>query len=731
MKLTGFNAVPTVCRLARTRTSRVRACWRGANRLLVGLTLLGVLLAPGPAEARPQARAHDGAAAAPVAAPAAPPVEAPAEGPADATPHAPALAGPLWATPPGVEVPDARAALALYRGGGFVPLRGNLARGYARGIVWLAAELPVDARHARELVLDVAPGYLDHVTAYQARADGTLRLLGVAGDQVPQSQRALQSPGAAFPVQVPAGESTAVLLRIQTVSTQAAMVSVHSRSSDAASQFRTGLVLGGLFTVSLLMLLLALGLWVLSRQHSFLLWGANVVVVSGLWALLHGVPSLLLPDDRLHWANAAMGPFNLLSLVVGTLFMRAVFEVRTLSPTLHRLLGAGVLLLPLVMLAGARAPGPVLLMTSLPLFALTALAIVWQMVRRERVGLLYGPAFLLYLGASLHNLLATLGWVPFDRLSFYGWQVAGCLNLVWLLVALVAQVRRSRDLHAQERLRLLRELSDRNAQLEHRVAARTQTLEAALRDVQRAESEQRELLSMASHEFRTPAAVIKASLDSLDLLQDKAPPEVLARLGNIRAASQRMTRLADDVITHERLREPDLPMNRVVIDLRQVLQEAARHYPDARVLLGPLHEQAVPVRIDAALIGIALHNLLDNALRYHPDEALGPVLVTLSLQPVAAPLQACIEVSDQGVGVPDAAKPMIFERFYVVPREGHDEPVRTLASGSRLGRSHGLGLAIVRRIAQAHGGTVSVRDNQPRGAVFTLSLPLASAQTPR
>lgn len=646
-------------------------------------------------------------------------------------PPAPALAGPLWATPPGAVVPDADRAWALYRQGGFVPVDGNLTRGFVPEVVWLVAHVAADARRAQDLVLAVAPAYLDHVTAYQLQADGSLRMLGVSGDQVPQMQRPLVALDAAFPLSLAAGQAATVLLRVQTTSTQAAMVSLHASQTYAADLVAVGLVLGAIFTVSLLMCLLALGLWLVYRQRGLLLWAAYVAVTSGLWFLFDGLAGLLLPADKLPWANAAIGLLNLASLVLGTFFVRAMFEVRTLSRPLHTLLGAGALALPLVaiasVLAGARNPSPAVLIASLPLCGLLALAIVWQMVRRERVGLLYGPAFLLYLGTSVHNLATVLGWLPMDRLSFYGWQVAGLFNLLSLQVAVLAELRSRMDRLTQERERLLQELAERNGELEQRVSERTQTLKDALRELQGIESEQRELMSMASHEFRTPAAIIKASLDSLALLEDKIPPPVRTRLANIHAASHRMIRLADDVIAHDRLSKPERSVHRVPMDLREVLQALTRQYPESARVHWQLAASAVPVLAEPSLLSIALTNLIDNALRYHPADAPGPVLVRLNLEPPEAPTHACIEVSDQGLGVPADLKALVFERFYVVPRAADEEPPRQLLSGGSAGKSHGLGLAIVHRIARAHGGTVSVHDNQPRGAVFRLCLPLAEA----
>jgi signal transduction histidine kinase len=118
---------------------------------------------------------------------------------------------------------------------------------------------------------------------------------------------------------------------------------------------------------------------------------------------------------------------------------------------------------------------------------------------------------------------------------------------------------------------------------------------------------------------------------------------------------------------------------------------------------------------DEALLGIAVQNLVDNALRHHPASG-PPVQVTLDQisgpggpSGPSGPL-ARLRVSDRGPGVPEADRELVFERHFSTQPSQHGA---------------GLGLSIVRRVAQAHQGQVQLAaDNQPHGAVFELLLPL-------
>lgn len=227
-------------------------------------------------------------------------------------------------------------------------------------------------------------------------------------------------------------------------------------------------------------------------------------------------------------------------------------------------------------------------------------------------------------------------------------------------------------------------------------------LARALEDLEAADESRRQLLATASHEFRTPVALIKASLDSLRFVNLSAAPEIATRLDNIRRASQRLTELTDTLLTYDRLQQPDLQNRQPDVDLTALLREALRLYPeeyaiDARLPDGPCHADVDPVHIR-----IAVQNLIDNALEHTPGAGI-PVCVSLN----AGADHLDIDVADTGPGIPDAEKARIFERFH----------------NARSDIVRGVGLAIVHSIAVNHGGEALVRDNHPRGTVMTLRLP--------
>ena len=637
-----------------------------------------------------------------------------------ATPIAPdagtaslSLAGRLQASPGGVGLDSAEAALRAYRSGSFETVAGNLGRGYRSDDVWLAFDLDLRAWPQQRAILEVGPAYLDRVTVYLTTGDDTPQRVGQAGDQVAHIDAPLPALKPAFPIALQGHEQATVLVQIQTTSTQSALVTLYRPDSFLNMVVSESLVLGGVFAGSLVLVLLTVAMYVLLRDRVYLLWLLYVAMTTGLWFFIDGLAHHFLPLQRLEWFNIATNALGSLSLAMSLLVATYLFDFHQLSAWLHRLFVAW----PLLVL-GAMAVGLLfdkmfvpssLFLASMPLLGVAWLGILRQMWRRQRLALLFGVPHLIYTGLAVMNILANMGWLPVTLFSFYGWQVAGVLYLVALQFALVDRARQMQALHAQARQQLLTQLANRNQELEERVTARTRDMQQALEQVREAELEQRQLLSMASHEFRTPAAMIKASLDSLRYLESQIPPDVGTRLNNIRQASQRLIRLTNDLIDQDRVRERSLTPRHKRINLRDLVAGVTAQYADASWLRVELPPAPVWIDADPALLTIALNNLIDNAVRYGEGERHGVVVELRS-----RPAEAVLRVSDQGPGIPSADKQRIFERFY---GKSDSRPRREKTSS-------GLGLFIVHSIARSHQGAVHAEDNLPHGTVFVFSLPL-------
>ena len=233
----------------------------------------------------------------------------------------------------------------------------------------------------------------------------------------------------------------------------------------------------------------------------------------------------------------------------------------------------------------------------------------------------------------------------------------------------------------------------------------------AVRREARAAAARADFVATVSHELRTPVAVVRTSAETL--LADRAPRDEDRRtlLGAILRESERLSGLLGNVLDFARI---DAGTRRYAfrdVPVRDLVEETVRR--TAPVLAAGGFRVDVDVRgdpgtlhADADALGAALANLLDNAAKFRGtgDHA------TVRVEGDAA--SVTIDVEDHGVGVPNAEKPHVFERFF----RGSDPRVRET-------RGSGIGLALVRHAVEAHGGRVTVRDTPGGGATFRIALP--------
>jgi len=239
------------------------------------------------------------------------------------------------------------------------------------------------------------------------------------------------------------------------------------------------------------------------------------------------------------------------------------------------------------------------------------------------------------------------------------------------------------------------------------------TLNEMIDSLDQAFSRQRRFVADASHELRTPVAVIRNKTD-VALLGASTQQDYVTVLQGINAEAERLGNLISDLLALARGDEGRTQFERESVRLDLLAGAvAANGEPLAAERAITLEVQAPrPVTIlgdEARLIQVVM-NLLENAVRYtHPG---GRVTVVVE----ARKNQARLAVRDTGIGIEPEHLPHIFERFYRV------DPARRHRGGS----SSGLGLSIVEWVVRAHGGAVAVESQLGQGSCFTVTLPLAS-----
>lgn len=233
-------------------------------------------------------------------------------------------------------------------------------------------------------------------------------------------------------------------------------------------------------------------------------------------------------------------------------------------------------------------------------------------------------------------------------------------------------------------------------------------VESAMTELRGEERRKSRFVSDVSHELRTPLTAIRGAAETL--MDDDVDTEDRVRfLSTIVSESDRLTRLANDLLILQRIEGAtgELPLRR--IDLTAVVRRAAE-------ALEPLmEERGVTVTVeggspevlgDVDRIQQVIGNLVDNASRVSP--AGGAITVTVGRDG----RWAQVDIADSGPGIPEEDLGHVFERFY------RSQPSRARSSGGV-----GLGLSIVKAIVTAHGGEVQAANSAEGGAVFTVRLP--------
>ena len=220
---------------------------------------------------------------------------------------------------------------------------------------------------------------------------------------------------------------------------------------------------------------------------------------------------------------------------------------------------------------------------------------------------------------------------------------------------------------------------------------------------------QREFVSMTSHEFRTPLAIIDAAIQRLLRRRDKLAAAEFDELGHeIRAAVARMIGLIDAILHSSQVEAGQIRFSPQACDMRAVIADVCRR----QAALAPRHRLVVDldglpetVTIDPALIDQMVTNLLSNAVKYSPKG--GTIDVTGWREDGAA----AFSVGDHGLGIPADDLPRLFQRFF-----------RARTSTGIAGT--GIGLHLVKKLVDMHGGSINIESTEGSGTVITVRLPL-------
>lgn len=260
----------------------------------------------------------------------------------------------------------------------------------------------------------------------------------------------------------------------------------------------------------------------------------------------------------------------------------------------------------------------------------------------------------------------------------------------------------------------LRQLTQRNEDLEQRVAERTAELQAALEKEKELSQLKSRFITMASHEFRTPLAIISSSSGILQKFSDRLSAERKEQhLETIQNTIKHITQMLDDVLMINRAEAEKIELHLQASDIisfcRHLKEEiettSHQHTINFSLDLGEeIRENSLIIQFDEKILRQILTNLLTNAIKYSPAHDLVNFSLTKENNYII------FTISDRGIGLPEADQANLFEPFHRASNVG------TIAGT-------GLGLAIVKKCVDLHQGKINVESRAGEGTTFTVSIP--------
>lgn len=621
-----------------------------------------------------------------------------------------ALLGPSWAQP----LPDGLAELridVLRDTGGqltvaelpglaerFMPLSGSaLNAGYTRDAVWLRVSVRRHADAPHEWRLEIRPAFLDDLRLYMPDADKGYRV-DRQGDRLAFSTRPFPYRNPLFTLELPDDTSRQFYLRVASTSSLMVIPSVTTPEvfRERAQRWLVGLSL--FFGVLIAMIAVNLLYTAALRDRFFAAYAVFLALELISFSSVEGLLAQLLFQESPAVPDRLVGLATFSAFGLGLALFRKFLGIRKHLPRLDWIVVLVSIFEFVVALASfgdyfvLLAPLGQLLL--LPAMLITLAAAIMGARTGESGAAYIAAGYFVHLVFILYSALSNVGAFSSGGDPYFGLYASVMAQLLFLQVGIVARA------HQAERANMA--LLDRTmAAQEH--AAREQKLRET----------QSQFLNMVAHEVRTPLAVIAASTNSLRLVGE-APPHVTERIDRIERAAQRMGQLFDLCLDTERIEAGrDKPQLQAVSLFSLIAETAAELGIEPGKRLKILDEtRSQEIQADPRLLKVAFANLIDNAAKYSSCD--DPVEVRIHFaEPAADNSDIAVDVIDRGPGVPPEAGELIFGKFF---------RAEELSGVPGLG----LGLYLVKRIVESHGGDVSVLAGP--GGRFRITLPPARAR---
>lgn len=602
--------------------------------------------------------------------------------------------------------------------------------GYKDAIVWIRVPVHVAADAPRDWLLEVGYPTLDQVTLYRREASGQWRAVE-SGDFVPRSRRPFEHHNLVFPLLLEPGAEEVMFLRVESQGNLTIPLTFW-QPKDLLAADRSLYAWQALYFGALLALLsYNLMLFLAIRDPLYLTYSLMVLGMGSGLLTMKGFGSLLLWGDAVSLDNVAFPLSLALCGLAGALFTRRFLDSRHRAPLLDRVVLVLTALFAVETLSGYWLPYALLarLVSATGLcFSVVAVVLALQsLIRGQRSARLFLAGWLLLLVGVAVTALRNFGWLPTNALTSNIMQIGSALEMLLLSLALADRInslRQEKDLAHADAVRAERKLVDTlrdwGVSLEREVVRQTHELrQANLRLAaseaieRRGREEQTHFIAMIAHDIRTPLAIIKAAVQSLqDMDASPPPPEHQKRYDRIQRALQRLNALLEIALMQDRTNVDDWRMEMAEIQLGALTEELLQ-------LLSPADEARLCCRLadglpalrgDPRMLRVMLLNIVENALKYSPRES--DVRLEIETGIHAGSAGVFIRVIDHGPGIAPGQEERIFQKYYRSP-DAVGQP------------GLGIGLFLARFICRRHGGILHVVARSGElGACFEAWLPL-------
>ena len=596
----------------------------------------------------------------------------------------------------------------------FKPLVGELNLGFTSAAIWLRVEVVRGWSAPRQWLLEVTNPLHDDVRLYTRSPDGSFTERR-SGDHLGRELWEMDYRQTVFKLDLDSLAPQTLWLRLQSGNQMSTQLLLWQPEAFQLAVRTETMSYGLLFGVFLTILIFHLAFWRWTREP-----------VSGWYCLYVASNALIVVLVEGYFQQYSQWGGKLTDIMIGVLLSSLIWsatmfavnqlELDSVLPRFKRVLVNGsaslsalfvVLTLTLGYPATVMPAQMVLLAWGLLLLVLP----LWLWWAGHAPARFFALAFGVFLVGSMLRLARSLGLAEPSVLTDYSYQIGSIIHMLMMSLAISGHynaMKRERLATQVAVNRLLEEqIAKRIAALKQEIGRR-ETLEIELRQAlaveQQARQQQRDFVAMVSHEFRTPLAIINTSVHHVARNLDASQARSLERCGHIRDSVARMTDLMDDYLSLDRIEDESQVLHLNDCDIGGVVKDVLSEWPVEMIEM-KMTDLPPTLLCDWKLVQVAVHNLVANGLRHSPAGAA--LQISLTGQSGGA---VSMEVTDLGSGIPSDEIGRVFEKYFR-GRGAMDKP------------GAGLGLYIVQRIAQLHGGNVGVRSEVGLGSTFVLNLP--------